>query len=427
MEIKPTPLFDFVKCLSQAVDLISPSVANHHNRAAQVALSIGREMDLPDRDLKDLVIAAALHDVGGLTRSERLGSLDFEYQDPYGHAVMSYLLLKPFKPFRRVATIVRYHHVPWDDGNCRKFDPAVIPESSFILQLADKIAVLIEPRDEIMGQVPEILDKLEQISGSLLMPEHVKLVKDLSKNEAFWFNAVQLTELDHLDRHLKFESLTLEEEDLLGLVNVFRRIIDFRSPFTAAHSMGVATTAEAIAKTMSFTELDVRQIYLAGLLHDIGKLAIPTEILEKPGRLTESEFNVMKSHSYYTNYLLQPLRILDNVRDWGSNHHERMDGGGYPYHKNSGDISLGARVVAVADVYTALTEDRPYRSGMSRQTAFEIINGMAKEGRLDTEVVAKLQEHLREIDDARSKSQKLAREEYESMMQDRELLKIKEK
>lgn len=124
------PVFDLVLCLSQAVDLVSPLVADHHKRTAQIAYGLGMQMKLSQTELHDLIIAATLHDVGGLTRKDRLVALDFEYQDPYGHSVMGYLLLDSFPPFHFPARIVRFHHVPWMNGEGAKFDGLPVPRAS---------------------------------------------------------------------------------------------------------------------------------------------------------------------------------------------------------------------------------------------------------------------------------------------------------
>ena len=159
------PIFDLVLCLSQAVDLVSPLVADHHKRTAQIAYGLGMQMKLPESELHDLVIAAALHDVGGLTQKDRLVALDFEYQDPYGHSVMGYLLLKTFPPFRTPAEIVRFHHVPWLNGRGATFDNLPVPRASHILQLADRIAVLINTETDVLQQAQEILGKIRPQAG----------------------------------------------------------------------------------------------------------------------------------------------------------------------------------------------------------------------------------------------------------------------
>jgi HD-GYP domain-containing protein (c-di-GMP phosphodiesterase class II) len=408
------PIFDLVLCLSQAVDLVSPLVADHHRRTAQIAYALGMQIKLPADELHDLVIAAALHDVGGLTRSDRLNALDFEYQDPYGHAVYGYLFLKSFPRFEAPADIVRFHHVPWMDGEGGLFDGIPVPRASHLLQLADRVAVLLDPHSDVLGQVDGILEKVNAQEGERFVPVQVEALNALAEREAFWLDMVHLQHLDVLGRRMRWEQVYLTEQDFLGLTNLFRRIIDFRSRFTASHSAGVAATADVLAQLCGFAPADCRTIHLAGLLHDLGKLAVPAEILEKPGRLTPEEFAVIRRHTYYTFHLLEPLRVLDVIRVWASFHHERMDGHGYPFHLSEEEIPLGSRIVSVADVFTALTEDRPYRRGMNGTDAYGIIAEAVSDHRLDREVVDHLRRHLDELNCTRHAAQVSAWEEYQA-------------
>jgi HD-GYP domain-containing protein (c-di-GMP phosphodiesterase class II) len=416
------PIFDLVLCLAEAVDLVSPLVADHHRRTAQIAYGLGMQMKLPVDELHDLVIAAALHDVGGLTRQDRLNALDFEYQDPYGHAVFGYLLLRSFPRFQDAADIVRFHHVPWMDGEGALFDGIPVPRTSHLLQLADRVAVLIDPVCDVLGQVDAILDRIHSGSGERFVPGQVEALDALGEKEAFWLDTIYLQHLDVLGRRLRWEQVYLTEQDFLGLTNLFRRIVDFRSRFTASHSAGVAATADVLAQLCGFSPADCRTIHLAGLMHDLGKLAVPAEILEKPGRLTQEEFAVMRRHTYYTFHLLEPLQVLDVIRVWAAFHHERMDGHGYPFHLSGEEIPLGSRVVSVADVFTALTEDRPYRRGMSGADAFRIISDAVSDHRLDRQVVNTLHAHLDELDCARRSAQASAREEYQAFLVEAERL-----
>ena len=410
---KTIPILDFVLCLSEAVDLISKEVSDHHKRTAQICYSLGLGLGLPDDELRDLIIAAALHDVGGLTRSDRLSALDFEYQDPFGHAIMGYLLLREFKPFERVANIVRYHHVPWENGDGATFTGEPVPMLSHLLQVADRVAVLIDPNVDVLMQAGAIVEKVESQAGSRFVPEHVECLKRFAKIEYFWLDALFTRDVSILGKRLSFPEISLEDEDFLGVTNLFRRIIDFRSRFTASHSAGVAAVSGELAARSGFSRGDVRVMLLAGLLHDLGKLAIPAEILEKPGKLTEEEFDLMKRHTYYTFHLLEPLRIMDVIRQWGAFHHERLDGLGYPFHVTSKELPLGSRIVAVADVFTALTEDRPYRAGMSTTDAYQIIREMVGKGNLDNEVAETLGRDLDVIDEVRKNAQKSALKEYD--------------
>lgn len=410
------PVFDLVLCIAQAVDLVSPLVADHHKRTAQLAYGLGMQMNLPRQELHDLVTAAALHDIGGLTRQDRLTALDFEYQDPYGHGVRGYLFLKSFSRFGAPADIVRFHHVPWLHGEGAVFDGEVVPRASHILQLADRIAVLLDTGHDVLGQVERILQKIRSQSGERFVPEQVQALEMLAEKEAFWLDAVYLEQLNVLNRRLHWEEIHIEEQDFLGLTNLFRRIIDFRSPFTASHSAGVAAAAELLARQCGFSRSNCRMIHLAGLMHDLGKLAVPAEILEKPGKLTPEEFSIIRRHTYYTFYLLEPLKVLDMIRIWGAYHHERIDGHGYPFHLVDKELPLGSRIVSVADVFTALTEERPYRKAMSVQDAFQIIADGVSQHRLDQQVVETLRAHLDEIDEARRIAQASAVQEYHEFM-----------
>ena len=407
------PVFDLVLCLAQAVDLVSPELADHHKRTAQIAYGLGRQIKLPLNDLMDLVIAAALHDVGGLTRQERLAALEFEYQNPYGHAVTGYLLLKTFPPFRNAADIVRFHHVAWHNGAGAVFDGEPVDHRAQLLQLADRVAILIDPKTDILEQVDGILAKIRADSGVRFEPQMVQALEALAGKEAFWLDSVYMVDLNYLSRRLKWPEVDLNENEFLGLTNLFRRIIDFRSQFTSTHSAGVAAVAESLARLCGFGEGDCWMIHLAGLLHDLGKLSVPAEILEKPARLTRDEFDIVRRHTYYTYHILEPLKVMDVVRVWGALHHERMDGHGYPFHLEENELPLGSRIVAVADIFTALMEDRPYRKGLSAPEALKILADGSAHHRVDSQVVVLLAGNIAQIDAERTSAQLSAGQEYQ--------------
>ncbi|HEY9076198.1 MAG TPA: HD domain-containing phosphohydrolase [Anaerolineaceae bacterium] len=417
-----TPIFDLVLCMSQAVDLVSPLVADHHIRTAQIAYGLGLHLNLPETTLRDLVIAAALHDVGGLTRQDRLDALDFEYQNPYGHSVNGYLLLKTFTPFHQAARIVRFHHVAWQYGAGTVFDDEPVPIASHLLQLADRVAILIDPQQDVINQVAGILTKIQEQAGERFVPQHVAALEALAEKEAFWLDAVYMRSLNYLNRRLRWEELEITQMEFKGLADLFRRIVDFRSPFTATHSAGVAAVAERLALLVDFSPADCWLIHLAGLLHDLGKLAVPAEILEKPTTLTKAEFDQVRRHTYYTFHILEPLKILDLVRVWGAFHHERLDGHGYPFHLDETDLPLGSRIVAVADIFTALTEDRPYRPASPPAEALALLMDASAHRRVDHQVVAVLRDHLTHLDSVRRTAQQTALDEYRNFVETAERL-----
>ena len=146
--------------------------------------------------------------------------------------------------------------------------------------------------------------------------------------------------------------------------------------YTYHHCLSVAIMSIAIGMELGFTNEMLNDLGLAGLLHDIGKVAIPIEIINKPGRLTNEEFNVVKMHPVYAAKHLQDRHLVnDNVYQGIVGHHEKLDGSGYPNHLKGDQIHPYARILAVADVYDALTSNRPYRIPSPPNEAIELIMG----------------------------------------------------
>jgi HD-GYP domain-containing protein (c-di-GMP phosphodiesterase class II) len=156
-----------------------------------------------------------------------------------------------------------------------------------------------------------------------------------------------------------------DERELDRVAEAFARVIDAKSPYTASHSAGVARFAVAIGAQLGFTPATLRDLRRAGLLHDVGKLAISSAILDKPGKLTDEEFREIRMHAAYGEQILRPVRAFAAWSDDAAAHHERLDGRGYHRGLDGSRLSPMARTLAVADVFEALTAERPYRGPLS--------------------------------------------------------------
>lgn len=163
-------------------------------------------------------------------------------------------------------------------------------------------------------------------------------------------------------------------EDRIDLIaEAFAQVIDAKSSYTFQHSVRVAEFAVAIAGVVGLDRNEIRDLRRAALLHDIGKLGVSTAILDKPGRLTDDEFSRIREHPRHTEEILQRVSLFHEIAPIAAAHHERLDGRGYHRGLAAGQIPLGARILAVADVYEALTADRPYRAGMVSDAALAIL------------------------------------------------------
>lgn len=149
-----------------------------------------------------------------------------------------------------------------------------------------------------------------------------------------------------------------------GIIHVIHRMIDLRDPYTGIHQRRTADLARALGREMGLEPSVIDGLRMAGLIHDIGKIAVPPEILGKPTRLTPTEFNLMKTHSEAGARILGSIDFPWPIARIVRQHHERLDGSGYPDGLRGEDILLEARILAVADVVDAMITHRPYRAGL---------------------------------------------------------------
>lgn len=159
-----------------------------------------------------------------------------------------------------------------------------------------------------------------------------------------------------------------------GTIRVISSTVEIRDPYTAGHQQRVTTLACAIATEMGLPEDKIDGLQMGGIIHDLGKIAVPAEILSKPGRITEAEFSIIKSHPQVGNDILKDIEFPWPIAEMVYQHHERMDGSGYPQGLSGEDILLEARILCIADVVEAMASHRPYRPALGIDVALEEIS-----------------------------------------------------
>ncbi|GAM09297.1 cyclic di-GMP phosphodiesterase response regulator RpfG [Geobacter sp. OR-1] len=410
------PLFDLISCLSDVIDMVNSDLVNHHTMVGYIAYLVGSQLELPHRQRYNLLMAGKLHDIGALSCQERLNTMNFELVNPHRHAEIGWLLLSDFKPLAETAELIHFHHVNWGNGSGNSFQGMAVPVGSHILHLADRVAVLLNKNKPVLAQTKRICQSVEQQIGVMFMPDVAQAFLKLAEKEYFWLDLISPTVSSLLKRRVSLETLELDLDGILSLGQVFSEIIDFRSRFTATHSSGVAASASVLARMVGFSETECEKMKVAGFLHDLGKLAVPTEILEKPGVLTPQERDIIRSHPYYTYRTLERISDMETINSWCSFHHEYLNGKGYPFHLERADLTMGARIMAVADVFTAITEDRPYRKGMTPEAVMSVLNSMGKSESLDVKLIEALADNFNEINQHRLAAQTAAGREYDRIM-----------
>lgn len=405
-------LLDLIKGISKALDYVSSTVTGHHRRVGIASAAIAKTLDLSPADTTDLVMAALLHDIGAFSLDLKLDGLDFD-ADLTEHSFMGHRLLRDHPLLNRPAQLIRFHHTTWKDlqENHSDFDQQTLFLGN-ILNLMDRVDVLGKVGTSTFDSY-QIRSVINSYSNTLYDERAIKAFMNASADDRFWEDMKdQETPFRQLI-DIKLEDPLIPQDQLIDFSTFFSHIIDFRSRHTATHSQGVAETAVQLAKLAGMNESDQKRMRLAGNLHDIGKLAVPLHLLDKPGKLDDEEYKTVQNHAVVCEKVLRSIPGLEDVADWACQHHERLNGKGYPNSLNGKDISLGSRIMAVADVYTAITEDRPYRDGMPEDKAHATLDSMAQSGFLDQELVALAMENFEQIDTMRRLIQSRAYSEFQ--------------
>ncbi|MBF0137520.1 MAG: HD domain-containing protein [Magnetococcus sp. DMHC-1] len=405
--------FDILDTVGNTLDLVDPHLSDHHRKVAHIAERIASAMNFSPQETNNLVYAGLLHDCGALTLREKtfIAQLDMDSRDS-NHAETGYNMLREFRLFANLATLVRHHHIAWNHGSGAETHGEPTPMGCHILHVADRVAVQIDNKVPALAQTNTIREKIRQRAGRILHPDVVAAFEEICAPPAFWFDLFNQNLSEILKSNTNAGTLRISLTELEELSRFIATIIDFRCRFTATHSQGVAITAEHIARRVGMSHREQTMMRIAGFLHDLGKLAVPTEILYKTGPLTPEEMGIMQIHTYVTYHSLRPIKELATINEWASFHHETIDGKGYPFRIPGRNLVLGARIMSIADIFTALTEDRPYRPGMSQSQVQEILASLVAKEKIDPMVCAVVTNNFAEIDYHRRQAQNLAQEKY---------------
>jgi len=399
-------LYKLIVALSDALDYVCPEITDHQQRVAYIAVNLARQMGYSGTDLTDLFVASALHDIGMIRLDcKKTALVDGEWDRVAWHCKTGYELIHRSELFNRAARIIRYHHLPWKRrAEAAGADSFEIMASQIIF-LADRVERAIDRDVTILSQSYSITRDIVGRAHTDFNPELVKVFQTLAGTEAFWLDCESKRIDSLLLDDVNETYLSANNKVIEGIAEIFARVVDSMSAWTATHSAGVAATAVALAKLMRFSPHEQGLMRTAGLLHDLGKLSVPNKILDKSGKLSGQEWVIVKGHTYHTYRILDAGGFPREITEWAAFHHERLNGKGYPFHIAGKYLSLGARIMAVADTFTAMTEDRPYRAGMNPSDAISTMYRLARNGGLDGDVVGVLAENLDHVDAQRKHDQ----------------------
>ncbi len=395
-------LFDFIdafRWVSEPSYAGNDFLKGHGLRTAYISAKIGTLIGLPSNRLNKLIKAAMLHEVGFVfikNRPDNLQSIE-EIALVQHSEIGAWMVgkLSFIGDADDIAEIIRFHHVDYEQGMERD-----VPIEAFIVKLANNIDALQSRYDHPTLYREEMAEAIE---GVRVPPEildtGIELV--LSAPYQFWFALKNSPEIQkrYLKNSGRWDEIVYDLQTLDEIGSTVLNLIDFRSPITSTHSTRVAFIAEYLSRLMDEPYYIQRLARIAGYLHDIGKVVIPIEILEKAGRLTSEEYSIIQSHICYTYLFFSKANIEPKVVNLASFHHERLDGSGYPFGLRDEHMSIPEKILQVADVAAALSEKRSYKSIMPKDSIISILKDQANSGKLCKRVVEVVEKNFDDMYD----------------------------
>ncbi len=386
MKISLTAYFNAV---SKAADYVEQEVLgiedNHLKRVAVLTNRLARGAGMEEEMVYAMTVAALLHDCAlseYLDEEERgRDEIDMSRHCIRGEEIVCKL---PIYPLIRGAVL--YHHDRADGLGAMHRRAEDTPMSAQLIHIADNADMEFDLSVMDAEKFRELCAWIQSGSGTAFSPECVRLFTenvDLELMMSVTQDRIAATMENLIPDRCEEVPLELLRE----MATVFADIIDYKSHFTSSHSLGVAEKAERLGCYYGYPATVCTELYIAGALHDVGKLLIPNPILEKPDKLTKEEYEEITNHALGTWDILHRIRGMEEITRWASLHHEKLDGSGYPFGLTGDQLSRNERMIGCIDVYQALVETRPYKPGLSHETAMSILRRMGEGGKLDMDII----------------------------------------
>lgn len=394
-------LNDLLYAVSYALDCVEHELIGatiyHAKRVAYLSVQTGRVLGLNEQELLNLAACAVLHD-NALTeyiQSEYLNGTDvvsYKEQITLGaHCSMGEDNISQMPFYSQVKDVILYHHERADGNGPFGRITEQTPLLARLIHLADNIDVEFDLNSVSRLKYEKVCNYLTKNIGILFDEIVVKAFMG-----AFPLEKMQQLQGENIEpllhNCLPVIKIKYTDKELIGLSTIFAKITDYKSRLTSKHSLEIARKAKKMGRFYGYGKEEQAKLYFAGALHDIGKLIVDTDILEKPGKLTEEEYLHVQNHAYATYQILHSIEGLEDITSWASMHHEKLDGSGYPFGKTAEELGHNERLMACLDIYQALVEARSYKNGMPHKKAMKILYKMAADGKLDERIVYDIDE-----------------------------------
>lgn len=378
-----------VHALSDTIDLVGVDELHHGKRVGFMAMECAKLIGSDPKFHQKLYRLGLLHDCGvSSTQVHSHLVSELEWSNANLHCRIGAERLRQFGPLEEFADIVLYHHTRWDELKALPLDDEVKTYANLIY-LTDRVDAIsfMEPFASRLSCRDRVCKSIKALQGAHFKPELVDVLLAAAEKESFWITQEVEYLRDYLMQKMSEpDHLWLNVAQLRQMASIFADIVDAKSTYTAEHSLGVSRLAAYIGQRCGLSADTVSSLEVAGLLHDLGKLQVPDKILDYPGALEGDFLTLMRQHSYVTLMILKKIMGFEQISSWGADHHEKLNGSGYPFRKTASELSIEARIVGIADIYQALAQNRPYRPALAAHDIVMILKQEVSLNKIDSEL-----------------------------------------
>jgi len=334
--------------MERTLNLIDPKLMYHGKRVAYRLFKALYPLRLYDEEkLRDICVLGLLHDIGAYKTEDINAITKFELENAWNHAIYGYLFLKYFSPLKKLSPIVAFHH-------------AKDSQMVFLSEEDKMLAKLLRDSDHA--------DILQHLNIEPIHSDNMDIDKDEEFNRVFWHTPFTASEAESFLRMIVFS-------------------IDFRSPQTMLHTFAASNVAVSLAHLAGVDKVQVERLKTGALLHDIGKMGTPLRILEGTSeKLSKSDMTIMKEHVVLSEAVLKGC-LDEDILNIAINHHEKLNGKGYPKGLDESTLPFLDRIMAVADVFSAMCVPRSYQNALPKDKIVEILSRMKDNGLLDKKII----------------------------------------
>jgi putative nucleotidyltransferase with HDIG domain len=313
-----------------------------------------------------------LHDVGAYKTEEIDKLVIFETRDIWDHSIYGYLFLKYFSPLKELSPAVLFHHADCKEIN--HLDNPALRTLAQLISLCDRADIFTLNN----GKNAEFQNYIKKNRNIKYRDDIADMFLSSGVNINAAFDDVDSDE----DFNHVFYDTPLSNEETSGYIEMIIYSIDFRSSQTVIHTIAAACTAAVLADLLGVNKDDIKKIRTGAMLHDIGKIGTPVHILESTGKLNDADMGIMRKHVEISEKILDG-NVDDDIKRIAVNHHEKLDGSGYSKKLGGVDIAFFDRIVAVADIFSALCGARSYKGAFSKEKVVGILSDMSEKNLID--------------------------------------------